>query len=419
MSRLIRWFIVLTILLNINPALANSRKSVKTKSSPTASDSVNSGIFKILERGKKYRNTQLPIKSQLETQNEYENRIAASKPNNIETIKVIVPPKAEFKYDAEDQALIVSMADNDSAPSNHIDRINVLMSDAKQLSRKVNNIICTNAYGARFNYKYTGVIRDYYGIAYFENEAFLNKNDLSWSDAILSKNFGYTSFKSKYDDYSYGKFSFKIPISVDDARNYITSDEQNLNDKLKFVLELKPSFPFYAEDDYSLGNQCGFENSRGGFSYTWTGRTKYAIFDLSNLKIVDYSSGKIWYAKNYIDNVKAEASKPFSTNNSLLTISSVEIDTQFNRVIIRGNNPLIYNGVWDAKKAVYRIDISNAKLASSLQLPSQNKLDLKIFTVGTNSVQIEVRRSDRNEIGPLTKYYGGQILSLSYDSLAK
>ncbi len=105
--------------------------------------------------------------------------------------------------------------------------------------------------------------------------------------------------------------------------------------------------------------------------------------------------------------------------NLPVTISAIEVDTQYNRVLIRGSRQLTYNGGWDAKAAVYRVVIPNAKLASGFRFPSQNEINLQIFAVGANSVQIEVRRFDRNQIGPLVQYYAGQILSLPYGSAPK
>jgi N-acetylmuramoyl-L-alanine amidase len=105
--------------------------------------------------------------------------------------------------------------------------------------------------------------------------------------------------------------------------------------------------------------------------------------------------------------------------NLPVTISAIEVDTQYNRVLIRGSRQLTYSGGWDAKGAVYRINIPNARLASGFRFPSQNEINLQIFAVGANSVQIEVRRFDRNQIGPLVQYYAGQILSLPYGAAAK
>jgi N-acetylmuramoyl-L-alanine amidase len=103
-----------------------------------------------------------------------------------------------------------------------------------------------------------------------------------------------------------------------------------------------------------------------------------------------------------------------AASGSPATISAVEVDKQYNRVIIRGSRQLTYSGSWDAKGSVYRVVIPNARLAGNFKFPSQNEVNLQIFSAGPNSVNVEVRRFDRNQIGPVVQYYAGQILSLPY-----
>jgi hypothetical protein len=102
-----------------------------------------------------------------------------------------------------------------------------------------------------------------------------------------------------------------------------------------------------------------------------------------------------------------------------VTISAVEVDTQYNRVLVRGSRQLTYSGGWDARAGVYRVVIPNARLASNFKFPSQNEVNLQIFAVGANAVQVEVRRFDRNQIGPVVQYYAGQILSLPYGGIPR
>jgi N-acetylmuramoyl-L-alanine amidase len=108
-----------------------------------------------------------------------------------------------------------------------------------------------------------------------------------------------------------------------------------------------------------------------------------------------------------------------AASGSPATISAVEVDKQYNRVIIRGSRQLTYSGSWDAKGSVYRIVIPNARLAGNFKFPSQNEVNLQIFSAGPNSVNVEVRRFDRNQIGPVVQYYAGQILSLPYGNAPK
>jgi N-acetylmuramoyl-L-alanine amidase len=98
-----------------------------------------------------------------------------------------------------------------------------------------------------------------------------------------------------------------------------------------------------------------------------------------------------------------------------VVVSAVELDKQYNRVIVRGSRQMQYRGGWDASTASYRINIENARLAGDLRLPSGAPVDLRVSQGGT-FVQIELRRFDRYQIGPVAQYYGGQILSLPYGS---
>jgi hypothetical protein len=44
-------------------------------------------------------------------------------------------------------------------------------------------------------------------------------------------------------------------------------------------------------------------------------------------------------------------------------VSAVELDRQYNRVIVRGSRQMSFKGGWDANTASYRINIENARLA--------------------------------------------------------
>jgi N-acetylmuramoyl-L-alanine amidase len=115
----------------------------------------------------------------------------------------------------------------------------------------------------------------------------------------------------------------------------------------------------------------------------------------------------------------ASSSTLIAAAGAPVTISAVEVDTQYNRVLVRGSRQLTYSGGWDPKAAVYRVVIPNARLASGFRFPSQNEVNLQVFAVGSNSVQVEVKRFDRYQIGPVVQYYAGQILSLPYGSPTK
>ncbi len=96
-------------------------------------------------------------------------------------------------------------------------------------------------------------------------------------------------------------------------------------------------------------------------------------------------------------------------------VSAVELDKQYNRVIVRGSRQMTFRGGWDSSTASYRINIENARLSGDLRLPSGAPVDLRV-SQGGNFVQIELRRYDRYQIGPVAQYYGGQILTLPYGS---
>ncbi len=98
-----------------------------------------------------------------------------------------------------------------------------------------------------------------------------------------------------------------------------------------------------------------------------------------------------------------------------VVVSAVELDKQYNRVIVRGSRQMVFKGGWDASTASYRINIENARLSGDLRLPSGAPVDLRVSQGGT-FVQIELRRYDRYQIGPVAQYYGGQILTLPYGS---
>jgi N-acetylmuramoyl-L-alanine amidase len=98
-----------------------------------------------------------------------------------------------------------------------------------------------------------------------------------------------------------------------------------------------------------------------------------------------------------------------------VVVSAVELDKQYNRVVVRGSRQMVFRGGWDANTASYRINIENARLAGDLRLPSGAPVDLRVSQGGT-FVQIELRRYDRYQIGPVAQYYGGQILTLPYGS---
>jgi hypothetical protein len=311
MSKFISLFITLMLLVIASPMVAKNKKPkpsnkidpLPTKTSPSSVSKVNSipsDIRQLIEIAKKYRGNQSVEKSQLETLAQYESRISASQPADLKIFELTLPAMKKFKYYADNESLVVGLDRPLSSPISDYG-IGVLRSAEVEISKKSRNITCTNGYGASFSYLHTNYFSDHYGIVYSEKRAFSNKNDPSWIDAISSSYAGDTSFKTEYSDYEYDEFKFKIPMSVNDVRNYITSDEKSLNGKLKFVVTLRPIFPFYKENSYSIGDECGSkDNNRGGTSLTMNGYVRYAIFDIARLKLVDSSNGNVLIERDYM-----------------------------------------------------------------------------------------------------------------------
>lgn len=251
-------------------------------------------IRQAMEAAKKYKRSLPTEKSQLETQAQYEARLASSPLTNPDTIEVEIPVSRKLKYDADDQKLIVSM-DTGFIPGLHDGKINPLKSDRVQLSSISENVTCTNGYGAKFRYRHDITKTEYYGITYYDKEIYLNKNDISWADTVKSS----YDHISKYGISGYGRFDFAISIPVSEVRNFLDAEEKMLNDKLKFVVTLKPVLPFYKKSSHYFGNACGTESSRGGYSSTSYGDDHYAIFDIKSLKLIDSFSGRTLLERNY------------------------------------------------------------------------------------------------------------------------
>jgi N-acetylmuramoyl-L-alanine amidase len=99
-------------------------------------------------------------------------------------------------------------------------------------------------------------------------------------------------------------------------------------------------------------------------------------------------------------------------------VSAVELDRQYNRVVVRGSRQMTYRGGWDPSTSSYRINIENARLSANFRQPTGAPVDLKVIQ-GSGFVQIELRRYDRYQVGPVSQYYGGQILTLPYGSATR
>jgi hypothetical protein len=288
MSRFFSLSIILMILFAINPtSLAKSKAKVFKKISvpnkllfPTKPalipssfksplDTIPNEILQAIKNAKKYKDDLASEKSQLETQAQYEARVAASLPNNLRAIDLVLPVEEIFNYDAEKQTITISINGGHSFDRDGNEFKKLMAGYIRKDSYK-NNVTCTNGYGASF--KYLNTTHDY------------NNYIIAYSQKDISDNLN----------------SITIPMSVSEARNYITLDEKKLNTKLKFSVKLKPIFPFYKEDSYYRGNECGDKyNDRGGTNSIWTGNTYSALFSIINFKLIDSSSGQVWFEKDY------------------------------------------------------------------------------------------------------------------------
>ncbi len=320
--------------------------SNEPKTSPTASENPLSkfaadhpDIAQAIIMAKKYKGTQPVEKSQLETQSQYEARFAASQPTNLSPIEIIVPPKEIYKYDADEGNFIVSM--KQESRGNTYD-FKTLRNELVFIDTREKNVTCTNGLGAKFHYTNTTNHLDIYSINYSEKDAFKNGRDPSWGDfswavpgskTLLPARLTVSQtppppvpiqqplvpnpritvdrisnpepsnpikrLSDKYSNYAYGSFDFKLPMSVSDVRGYVTSDEKNLNGKLKFLVTIKPVFPFYSESTHYSGDTCGDRYNNSGSTYVSYGDRYHAIFDIVSLKLIDSSNNKILLERKY------------------------------------------------------------------------------------------------------------------------
>jgi hypothetical protein len=318
MFKLASYTIALVLLVATLPALARGKKT-NPRTKPTTTqpatkpttvqpvtqqksewDSVPSDIRQMIELSKKYKGNLSTEKSQLETQEQYEARLTASQPTNLQSFELTLPARKRFKYYPSSQSIVISLKSGYTSQESQGKNLISLKEQTVPLSQSKRQITCKNGFGASFDYLHTISIENKYGIYLVGKESFENKRDPSWADAIERGYSSFTSFKSEYIAHSYGELEFKLPMDVSTARSYITSDEKELNDKLKFVVTIKPLSPFYDQKYFSIGDECGGKyNNRGGTSFTLSGIAKYAIVDIINLKLVDSSTGTVLLERSY------------------------------------------------------------------------------------------------------------------------
>jgi N-acetylmuramoyl-L-alanine amidase len=187
------------------------------------------------------------------------------------------------------------------------------------------------------------------------------------------------------------------------------------------------SLVFELEQGYSIDPQQVLIKARSAnqwFVQLPTPQIARGASPLGSVSVYNETGGLVVSERQVTTSVVAGASatappEPVTTGQTAAglpaTISAIEVDRTYNRVIVRGSRQLNYSGIWDARTSSYRISIPNARLASNITVPQQSAVDLRVSS-GGNNVYIEVRRYDRYPIGPAVQYYGGQILSLTYGS---
>lgn len=94
-----------------------------------------------------------------------------------------------------------------------------------------------------------------------------------------------------------------------------------------------------------------------------------------------------------------------AATNQAATIESVQLDGSGGQLVIRGNQPLQYTNRWDTALKAYRIDISPAQLANSVnRAPTGNAVaQLKIRQENAQTVSILVQPAKGVQVGQVSQ----------------
>ena len=295
MPRFISTLAIIAILFSfITPTLAKEKKPKQPANSSPAkiiiprvnsskSDPISPDILKAIEIGKKHSKTQIKEKSQLETQAQYEARVAASQPNDIEPVELSIPVDEDFTYNAEKQYATIGIKQIYDDGNKYGFEI-LKSSGFESFQYQSGYITCVNGFGAKFKYSHTEYSYDRHTIAYSNENLLALRNDPSW--------------KQEDNWYKNRKFIFKVPISNDEIRNYITADEKKFNNRLKFIVKIIPIQPFYQERSHHSGDPCP-NASKNALVSTSSGKMYYALVEVQSLKLVDSLTGRIFLERNY------------------------------------------------------------------------------------------------------------------------
>ncbi|MFN6525995.1 N-acetylmuramoyl-L-alanine amidase [Nostoc sp. ChiSLP03a] len=118
---------------------------------------------------------------------------------------------------------------------------------------------------------------------------------------------------------------------------------------------------------------------------------------------------------NNSDNQSEVVSSPSraSVNNSLATIESVQLADNGKQLLIRGNQPLSATGTWDRSLGIFRVTITNAKLAPRVIgptfAPNSPILRVRLQPQASNTVVVLVQPAGGVQIGQ-PQQIGDQLL---------
>ncbi|WP_375471903.1 N-acetylmuramoyl-L-alanine amidase [uncultured Nostoc sp.] len=120
---------------------------------------------------------------------------------------------------------------------------------------------------------------------------------------------------------------------------------------------------------------------------------------------------------NNSDNQSEAVSFPSraSVNNSPATIESVQLADNGKQLLIRGNQPLSATGIWDRSSGIFRVTITNAKLATRVTgptfAPNSPILRVRLQPQASNTVVVLIQPAGGVQLGQ-PQQIGNQLLAL-------